>query len=58
MGITSFNDLHDYIISVSKSNDSAYSGGLSIIRNMGAVSTREICEIARNYGIYDRESVL
>lgn len=58
MGINSFKDLHEYLISVSKNDDSAYSGGLSTIRNMEAVSSREVCEIAKNYGIYDRESVL
>lgn len=48
-GINSFKDLHDYLVSVSNRDDSAYSGGLSTIRNMGVVSAKEICEIARKY---------
>lgn len=54
MGINSFKDLHEYLISVSKNDDSAYSGGLSTVRNMGVVSAKEVCEIARKYGIYDK----
>ncbi len=54
MGINSFKELHDYLISVSKNDDSVYSGGLSTIRNMGVVSAREVCDIARKYGIYDK----
>lgn len=54
MGINSFKDLHEYLISVSKNDDSAYSGGLSTVRNMGVVSAREVCDTARKYGIYDK----
>ena len=53
-GINSFKELHEYLVSSYKSEYGAYLGGLRSIRNMGAVSAKEICEIARNYGIYDK----
>lgn len=57
-GINSFKDLHDYLVSVFNRDNSAYSGGLSTIRNMGVVSAKEICEIARKYGVYDKVFVI
>lgn len=53
-GINNFKELHEYIVSSYKSEYGAYLGGLRSIRNMGEVSAKEICEIARNYGIYDK----